>query len=161
MNTKSMLIAAGIGGVIMALLSIIPFVSCGNYACCVWVWGSAIVAVFIYRMFEKNQPGLTTGQGMVLGLAAGLVGAVLVTIWLLISNVIFAGSNAAAYEQAMQQVQQMYGTMPEGYDEMMKQFSSPGTSALVGAVCYFILLPLFGAIGGAIATGVIWKKPAA
>ena len=75
MNMKSVLLASGLAGAAMGLLGSIPLVSIVSSCCCLWVgiWGCGILAVWIYRMSEKTQPGLTIGQGVVLGLIAGVV----------------------------------------------------------------------------------------
>ena len=63
-----------VGGLVLGLLSSIPFVSLANICCCLWVLlGGAIAA----RMLVKRSPVLpvTMGDGAVVGLLAGAVGA--------------------------------------------------------------------------------------
>jgi hypothetical protein len=63
-----------IGGIILGLLSAIPFVNLGNCFCCLWVvLGGAIAA----RILIKRSPlPITTGEGAIVGALAGVVGAV-------------------------------------------------------------------------------------
>ncbi len=90
MNSKSMLIAAGIGGVIMLVLTKIPLISCLNCLFCVSYWGSGILTVWFYRQMEKANPGLDVGQGIILGLLAGVAGAILASF----VGAIFSGAGA-------------------------------------------------------------------
>jgi hypothetical protein len=160
MNTKSMLLAGGLAGVAMALLGAIPLIGITNTCCCLWVgiWGSGILAVLIYRMSEKAQPGLTVGQGAILGVVAGLVGAVLVSILGVITSVLFAGANTAAYADMIKQLQGMSDTIPPEYTQMLEQYTATTGNVLVSSLCNFVIYPVFGVIGGVIGTAIIWKK---
>ncbi len=158
MNTKSMLIAAGIGGVVMTILSGMPFLSCVNCLLCAGVWGSGILAVYVYGMSDRTLPRLSVGQGALLGLAAGVVGAFLLSIWGVISSLLFAGSTAAQYADMMKQLDSMGNTVPESYRGMIEQYASATGNVLVGTLCNFVIYPLFGMIGGLIGSGLIWKK---
>ncbi|MCI0490247.1 MAG: hypothetical protein L0229_26955 [Blastocatellia bacterium] len=63
-----------IGGLILGLLSSIPFVNLGNFCCCLWVLlGSALAS----RQLISNSPVLpvTTGDGAGVGAFAGAIGA--------------------------------------------------------------------------------------
>jgi hypothetical protein len=150
MNNRSMLIAAGIGGLVMVALSKIPIISCLNCLFCVGVWGSGILAVWIYRQSEKGQPGLTVGQGAVIGLLAGLEAAVLATIF----SAIFSGAGTLAALDAIKNVP----GMSAGTSDIVRQATSFGGGLIGGLLCNLVLYPLFGAIGGVIATALIWKK---
>jgi len=76
MNTK--LKPALIGGVVLGLLSVIPFVSAANVCCCLWAILGGMLATYLY---VKNSPTpATAADGAVLGGIAGLVGAVISVI---------------------------------------------------------------------------------
>jgi Family of unknown function (DUF5518) len=71
MNNK--LKPALIGGVVLGILSVIPFVSAGNLCCCLWAILGGMLASYLYI---KNSPTpATAADGAVLGALAGVVGA--------------------------------------------------------------------------------------
>jgi hypothetical protein len=75
MNTRSALWAVLIAGVVMALLGNLPLLNLVNCILCLWAWLGGALAVFVYRRFQRGQPGPTAGQGAGLGALSGLVGA--------------------------------------------------------------------------------------
>ena len=77
MNTRALLISTGIAGVLMALLSTLPFISVANCCLCLWLWTGGILAVFLYRRFAGIQGPITLSQGVLIGLLAGVISAVL------------------------------------------------------------------------------------
>jgi hypothetical protein len=154
MNSKSMLFAAGVGGLIMLFLTKIPLISCLNCLFCVSYWGSGILTVWLYRQMEKDQPGLDIGQGILLGVLAGVVGAVLASL----AGAIFAGTNALSALDSIRNVPGLSDRFPALSGDMLRSTMAFGGGLFTGLLCNLVLYPLFGAIGGAIATGIIWKK---
>src|SRR5436190_13964844 len=76
MNNK--LKPAVIGGVVLGLLSVIPFVSVVNVCCCLWAILGGMLATYLY---VKNSPTpVTPGEGAVVGALAGIIGAVISVI---------------------------------------------------------------------------------
>src|SRR5437764_1071229 len=64
-----------IGGVILGILSAIPFVNIPNICCCAWAIVGGIIAANIYI---KNSPApVRPGDGAVLGAIAGVIGGVI------------------------------------------------------------------------------------
>ena len=61
-----------VGGVIMGVLSALPFVAGGNLCCCLWVVSGGAIAAYL---FQQNQSTpIATGDGALVGLLAGLIG---------------------------------------------------------------------------------------
>ena len=76
MNNK--LKPAIIGGVVLGILSVIPFVNWVNACCCLWAILGGLLAAHLY---VKGSPTPTsTGDGAIVGVMAGVVGAVIVII---------------------------------------------------------------------------------
>jgi hypothetical protein len=150
MNNRSMLIAAGLGGLVMLALTKIPLISCLNCLFCVSFWGSGILAVWIYRSITKDQPGLTVGQGALVGLMAGVAAAVLAVI----VDAVFSGAGALASLDMLKNVP----GMSSGVSDIIRQATAAGGGLIGQLICNLILYPLFGALGGVIATALIWKK---
>jgi hypothetical protein len=125
MNNK--LKPALIGGLIVGLLSAIPFI---NYCCCIWAIGGGLVAGLIYIKDSPTQ--VATGDGAVVGALAGIVGAV---IYLIIGLPIAFFFGAAEVEARLR--------------ETGLQMPLSGTlllviGALIGALCLLVLATLGG-----------------
>jgi hypothetical protein len=161
MNTKSMLLAGGLAGIGMGVLAAIPLIGILSSCCCLWagLWGCGILAVLLYRMSNKAQPGLTVGQGVVLGLLAGAVGAVLVSIFGAISSLVFGTmSSSTAYMDYFNQIPGAADSLDASSRQIIDQFAAMSGSILVSTCCNLVIFPLFGMIGGLIGTGLIWKN---
>jgi hypothetical protein len=63
-----------IGGLVMGLLSGLPYVSLGNIACCLWIVLGGALATYLY--IKKSPTPVDMGEGALLGLMAGLFGTV-------------------------------------------------------------------------------------
>ena len=73
--------SALIGGVFLGITSALPVINCANCACCLLVIGGGVLASFIYlRDYPADQPAVTYGDGAVLGLITGVIGAFVWTI---------------------------------------------------------------------------------
>jgi ammonia channel protein AmtB len=160
MNTKSMLLAGGIAGIVMGVLAAIPLLGIVSSCCCLWagLWGCGILAVLIYRLSNKSQPNLTVGQGVLLGLAAGLVGAVLASIFGALSSLIFGGMSSTAFMDYLNQIPGAADSLDASSRQMLEQFAATSGSILFSTVCNFVIFPVFGMIGSLIATALIWKN---
>ena len=152
MNTRAFLLAALLGGLVMAVLSNFPVLNLLNCLLCAWVWLSGILAVFFYRRFETVNPALSIGQGLALGAVAGVVGAIIGAIL----GAIFGGLGLAA---VMNSVKSMPGYDPSSMDQFTNLIAGGGIS-IFSMFCNGIFYALFGAVGGLIGTALIWKAPA-
>jgi hypothetical protein len=71
-----------LGGLFIGVLSSLPFVRSGNACCCLWVVSGGTLAAWL---MQQNSPRpVTPGEGALVGLMAGVCGAVF-------GGVIFAG----------------------------------------------------------------------
>lgn len=67
-----------IGGVVLGVLSAIPFLNLGNICCCAWaVLGGALAANFYIK---SSQTPVSLGEGALLGVMSGVIGTVVVWI---------------------------------------------------------------------------------
>lgn len=142
MNTRAFLLASLIAGVVMGLLGGLPIISIANCVLCMWVWGSAILAVYLYRRLEGSLPMVTLSQGALLGLVSGLIGAIIVWLISLITR--------QAATEAIMQVFEMAG---------MEAPSFLGTGVvIVGLIIDLVLYAIFGAVGGLIGAAIFKPK---
>lgn len=148
LNQRSFMMAALIAGVGIGLLSSIPLISCVNCLLLAWVWGGGIAAVSLYRRSE-NHVFLNNTQGAVLGAAAGIVGAIIGGI----AALLLSGVTTAAM-QALSTYAGESGVNVPG-------FLVGAGANIFGMLINIVIYAVVGAVGGLIATALIWKNPAA
>jgi hypothetical protein len=130
----------------MGVLSALPIIAAGNVCCCLWVVTGGVVAAYL---FQQNRTGpITPADGALVGLLAGLIGAVVRTLVSIPIDIL-----VAPMEQAMVQRLLDMGTFPPEVHDMMERFGRGG--AMRGA--FFIVGRIFGlmfwvVIGGVFST---------
>ncbi len=150
MNDK--LKPALIGGVVLGLLSVIPFVNFVNFCCCLWaIVGGALAT----QMYVKSSPmPASAGDGAILGVLAGLVGsAINVVIGIPVNLVVGAAMRGVMLS--------FIESMNPGQVDMMRaqmeaSASVPGTivNQLIGSV----FLIIFATVGGLIGIPIFEKR---
>lgn len=149
MNTK--LKPAIIGGVVVGLLSAIPFVNIPNVCCCLWaILGGAIASY----MYIKSSPiPVKASEGAVLGVLAGLVGAVIYIV-IGIPLAILAGSAMNGLI-----VKMMENADPSTARQMQRQMAG---QSILGSIMFgfvwALLLILFSTLGGLIGVTIFEKR---
>lgn len=126
-----------LGGLIVGLLSAIPFV---NYCCCIWGIGGGGLASFLFIKQSPTKVG--PGDGAMLGALAGVVGAV---IYLIIGVPIAYFISGAAMEQAFSQA---------NIHLPFTGFLLFLVSGLIGGLCLLVL----AVVGGLIAVPIFEKR---
>ncbi|HKC62839.1 MAG TPA: DUF5518 domain-containing protein [Pyrinomonadaceae bacterium] len=66
--------SAIIGGVVIGLLSGIPYVRLGNVACCMWVVLGGALASYLY--IKRSPTPVNVGEGALIGAIAGAIGMI-------------------------------------------------------------------------------------
>jgi len=153
----SKLLPALYGGVIMAVISAVPFLNIVNCLCCAGVMLGGFMAVFFYKNdLKEGMPPLESADGLALGAMAGLFGAVIGT---LLTAWIMAVVGNVAGEAIVNMVEGMFGSQmpPEALEGMRKGLEEKGLSAM-NFVFALIIDPLFGLIGGLIGFQVFKPK---
>jgi hypothetical protein len=139
MNTKNLLIAGLLGGLISTALSNIPIINFVNCLLCAGFWAGALFAVWFY----KRQTGsVTLGQGVVIGLVAGAFAGV---FGFILSLVGLAGA------QALMQSYAKY--LPK---DANIETPPPGIASVLFNLIGVVVNIIFGAIGGLVG-GLIFK----
>jgi ABC-type Co2+ transport system permease subunit len=151
MNSRSFILSALIAGAVIGVLANLPVLNLINCFLCLWVWVGGMLAVYLYRRFQRGEGSLTGGQGAGLGAVAGLVGTfvglIVYSLTSFISIPIFA---------SVARFFQVEGDLP---------FKSGDAPSVVGSAVFFFMFnavtyPLFGAISGLLAANLMGKKPA-
>lgn len=151
MNNK--LKPALIGGVLLGLLSVIPFVNFLNVCCCLWAILGGMLASYLYI---KNSPTpASTGDGAVLGALAGIIGAV---ISLIVGIPISYAMGPTMRNMLLGMIENMD---PQQADLMRRQLEMSGDSivpVIINSLIVAVLLFVFSIIGGLIGTALFEKR---
>lgn len=158
MNNK--LRPALIGGVVIGLLSGIPYVNLGNIICCMWIVGGGVLASYLY--IKKSPQPVNIGEGALLGAMAGVIGTV-VTLIVGIPLTILTG-----YPEQRMLVDFMERFDPQQaevyrqrIEEVMSQPLTTQVFSSVFSIGTFIALAitvLFALIGGLLAVPLFEKR---
>jgi len=151
MNNK--LKPALIGGVLLGLLSVIPFVNSLNVCCCLWAILGGMLASYLY---VKNSPApVNTGDGAIVGALAGLVGAV-------VSIILGIPINYAMGPTMRNLLLGLVDRMdPQQAEMVRRQLEMSGESVaavIVNALILAVLLFIFSIIGGLIGVALFEKR---
>jgi hypothetical protein len=140
-----------VGGAAAGVLTSIPFLGC---FCCLWIIGGAMLSAHLYA---KNSPAsLTSGDGAIVGIFAGIVAAVVTSVLSLPLQAI----NREFARKFMDQVSQWFQKMPSEWDAWLQRSARGTTLAmfLFGLVVSAAVFAVFGALGGVIGTSLFGKK---
>ncbi|HEY5885732.1 MAG TPA: hypothetical protein VIT88_13660 [Pyrinomonadaceae bacterium] len=151
MNNK--LKPALIGGVVIGILSVIPFVSAVNLCCCLWAILGGMLASHLY---VKNSPTpANAGDGAVLGAIAGLIGAAISVVL----GIPIAMATGPIMRDLMLQV--LENADPRQAEMFRQQWEGSGTALAPLIIQSFIgagLLLVFAIIGGLIGVALFEKR---
>jgi Family of unknown function (DUF5518) len=151
MNNK--LKPALIGGVLLGLLSVIPFVNSLNVCCCLWAILGGMLASYLY---VKNSPTpATPGDGAMLGALAGVIGA---AISLVLGIPISYAMGPTMRNLLLGLVENLDRQQAE---LMRRQLEASGDSivpVIINALILAVLLFIFSVIGGLIGTALFEKR---
>lgn len=110
MNSK--LRAAVIGGLVMGVLSavtLVPQVPFVRFLCCIWAILGGVVAAYLY--IKKSPAPARIGDGVVLGLLSGVVGAAISLIAFLLISFYVSDRTPAEEELASHGVRLSYASV--------------------------------------------------
>jgi hypothetical protein len=150
---------AVIGGLVMGVLSALPFVSAGNFCCCLWVIGGGVVAAYVLQ--QNQSTPITPGDGALVGLLAGLAGAFIeVAVSIPISLVV------GPLERALTtRVLDMAGNMPPEFQEVLQRINREGPSGawfivahVLGLMMWLCVGAVFSTLGGLLGAAIFKKN---
>jgi hypothetical protein len=141
-----------IGGVVLGILSVIPFVNWANICCCLWAILGGVLASYLYI---KNSPvPATPGDGAILGAMAGLVGAVISVVIGIPVSILMSGVMTAMMIRLMESIN------PSQAEMMRSQIEAGQTvvGAIVNGLILAVLLVVFSTLGGLIGVPIFEKR---
>ena len=154
MNNK--LKPALVGGVVLGLLSVIPFVNVVNVCCCLWAILGGMLATFLY--VKSSPTPATPGDGAILGALAGVVGALISLILGIPISLAMGPTMRNLVISLLERVD------PRQADLMRQQIEAAGSSigpVIINALILAVLLFVFSIIGGLLGVPIFEKRKAA
>jgi hypothetical protein len=151
-----------IGGVVMGVLSALPVVAAGNLCCCLWIISGGAVAAYVLQQNQSSP--ITPADGALVGLLAGLIGAVVQFV-----IAIPVGLLVAPLERAMlQRVMEMAGSMPPEMREALERYTGASGEFSIGLliirklaelIMWLFIGGIFSTLGGLIGAMMFRKQP--
>ena len=150
MNNK--LKPAIIGGVVLGVLSVIPFVNLVNICCCLWAIIGGVLASYLY--IKKSPVPATTGDGAILGALAGVVGAVIAVVIGIPISILTSGLMTGIIVSLIESIN------PSQAELVRRQIEAGQTvaGAIVNGIILAVLLVIFSTIGGLIGVPIFEKR---
>ncbi len=148
-----------IGGVALGVASAIPILSCLNCACCALVIGGGFLAAYLYLKECPPAAEARYGDAAMVGLLAGVFGAVVGTLMSIPVRLLFSGMGDMGQ---MEELLDNFDLPPEAQDALLNLF---GGELAVGTlfISFFVSLVLysiFAIIGALIGAAVMHKRQA-
>ena len=161
-DKPSKLVPALYGGIIMGLISGIPFLNFVNCLCCAGVIFGGFMAVFFYRKdLRPTDPPITNGDAVQLGALAGVFGALVGVALTIVFHFALGGIENQAMSKMIMSLYDRMGILdkmpPEALEKMQDQMKESALSAM-SIIPPFIIDPLFGLVGGVIGYSVFKPK---
>jgi hypothetical protein len=141
-----------IGGLVMGALSALPVISVGNLCCCLWIITGGVVAAYL---LQQNDPRpITPGDGALVGLMAGIIGAVAYLVLSIPITLLTAPVQRQVVEQLIDS-----GTLPPEFREYMSDYVGGLVGIAVGFVLTLVAGVVFSTLGGLLGA-LVFRKPA-
>jgi hypothetical protein len=142
------------GGLLIGVLSALPIVSAGNCCCCLWVVAGGMLAVYLR---QQNSPfAVTSAEGALVGLLAGVIGAVVATA----ISIPIDAMMGPFQRQLIERVINAQPDIPPETRDMIER-ASAGGRGVVSLVFKFMLMLIVGTIfsmlGGLLGVAVFKK----
>ncbi len=133
-----------LGGVAMGVLSALPVINIAN-CCCAWIlFGGGLAA---YLMQQGRPTPISAGDGALVGMLAGVIGAVVWTVVSIPLQALLLPWQTAMMNRAMAEA----GDMPpevRAFLEGMQSGPAMGFAAVAGCFIALCVCTFFGMIGG-------------
>ena len=133
----------------MGVLSALPIIAAGNACCCLWVVSGGVVAAYLFQ--QRKPTPITPADGALVGLLAGLAGAVVQVVVKIPIDIL-----VLPMEQAMLQRLLDMGTFPPEARDILERYGRGGAmngayfivSRIVGLMFWMFVGGVFSTLGG-------------
>ncbi len=143
----------------MGVLSALPLIAAGNACCCLWVVTGGVVAAYLLQ--QNTSTPITPGDGALVGLLAGLTGAVVQTVIAIPIDIIVGPMQ----RELAARILDMAGTLPPEMRDMIERVSNRNRSLpfmfigrMVALVFGLFIGAIFATLGGLVGAMIFQKK---
>ncbi len=150
MNNK--LKPALIGGVVVGLLSAIPFVNWVNICCCLWAILGGLLGSYLY---VKNAVApARAGDGALVGILTGVIGAAIYLVVGIPLAILAGSAMASVFGSLVESID------PSQADQIRTQMEAAQTvvGAIVRGLITAVLLVIFSTIGGLLGVPIFERR---
>ncbi len=142
---------AVIGGLVIGVLSALPFFSAANLCCCLWVVTGGLIASYLLQQ-DRTEP-IALSDGALVGLLAGLIGSGVFLVLSIPITMAVAPFQRQVVEQLINS-----GTLPPQFGDLVAD--SVGGSIGIVISFFFMLIAgvIFATLGGLLGAA-IFRKP--
>lgn len=142
-----------IGGLVLGSLSALPLISAGNACCCLWIVLGGVVAAYFLQ--QQGSAPLSTGDGALAGLAAGVVGALVYLVLSIPITIVLAPVQRAIFERLARSSE----GMPPAWRQMLESPVGNAVGIVLGFVMMLFVAPIFSTLGGVLGAALFRKPP--
>jgi hypothetical protein len=147
-----------LGGLFIGVLSSLPLIGGLNACCCLWVVTGGVLTVYLLQQ-SKPEP-IETGDAVLAGLIAGLVGGVIVCVVHYLKMLIVGPIINDALQQARSQIESNADMPPAARDmtlRILQMMSGTGGAALL-ALITLPVYAVFSMLGSLLGLAFFRKK---
>jgi hypothetical protein len=144
-----------LGGLLIGVLSSLPVISLAN-CCCLWVISGGMLTVYLQQQ-RKPEP-VETGDAVIGGLIAGLIGAVIVCVVSYVKLMVFGPVMQTALDNVRQQLEGN-PQIPPGVRDFVLNMVGGGGMVVMAALFTIPLYAVFSMLGALLGTALFRKKP--
>jgi len=160
MNPKpDKLIPAVYGGLIMAVISTVPFLNLVNCLCCAGILFGGVMAVYFYKTnFTPDTPPFTSADCMGVGALAGVISAVVTTV---LSIIFLAMFGNVVGDFLLNIIRNSNLQLPPETLDKIEEALQEGLTAKIIIVRFFpslVIHTCFGLLGGLIGFSIFKPK---
>ena len=145
-----------VGGTVLGVLSALPIVAAGNICCCLWVVSGGAVAAYL---LQQNDPApITTGDGALVGLFAGLIGAFIYLALSIPITILIAPMERAFMQGLLERLSENVGSMPADLRGGMGSYIGQGIGLMIGFIFMLFLGSGFSTLGGLLGAALFRRR---
>ena len=139
-----MLQPALLGGVVIGVLSALPIINLAN-CCCAWIlFGGGLAA---YLMQQQRPAPISVGDGALVGLLAGIIGALIWTVVAIPISAMMIGFESGMLDNVLSNASEMPPDV-RSFLESLRSGPVRGLAAVIGFFITMCVCSVFGMLGG-------------
>jgi hypothetical protein len=145
------------GGIFIGVLSALPIVNMGNCCCCLWVVAGGALAVYLRQ--QNSSFAVTSSEGALLGLLAGLIGGILAALISIPMMAMMGPFQQRIIEQMINSRADIPEETRDMIEKMMQRNVGFGAIAFAMTLVWHVLVGIvFGLLGGMLGVAMFKKN---